>query len=665
MSNTYKAAFNNKQELIPTAIKSIRVYLLTAFVLNLVVVIAEFSEKLAEETITLFDIELLTGLEGYLLSLLAFFFAILVLQSRYGNWLVKSIRWLYQAITSLGFINWLLFGLLFLLYGYYQLAGLELHLLEDFPQILIFGYLGLLGAIILSGTRKLSPSSSLLVTFSVFGVFLWVLYYIPAVHTYPLTYGWSETSRYYYASLYFSPLIYGNWVPLSPLHPSRYLLQSLPFILPSLPLWFHRLWQVLLWLGFASAASIGLCRRIRPQKSWVWVGVFAWFFIFIMQGPVYYHLLVSVIIVLFGFNRDRLNRTLVFVVLASIWAGISRVNWFPVPGMLAAALYVLEVPQGNQSFWQYWRWPIITVLVGFAVAFFSQAGFAAISGKPPEAFASSFRSPLYTFRLFPNEAFGPGIINLTITASFPLLAVIFWRGLPNIRAWRFLRVLALAAILGALLVVGLIVSSKIGGGNNLHNMDAYLFFLAVYAAYLGFNRFDPDLPKFLINRRSLSSPLTILAFLVPIIFVIDLISPYPQFNHHEAWEDIQLLQTVIDQKVSDGGEVLFIQQRHLLTFNMIEGVDLVPEYEKVFLMEMAMSNNQTYLNNFYHDLETRRFDLIVSEPLMLVFRRYTDRFAFENNAWVERVGIPLADHYETIHPLTRSGMHIMVPKPLP
>jgi hypothetical protein len=50
-----------------------------------------------------------------------------------------------------------------------------------------------------------------------------------AVTTYPLSMGWSEGSRYYYASLYFSKWVYGEAAPLPSLHPSRYLLQSILF----------------------------------------------------------------------------------------------------------------------------------------------------------------------------------------------------------------------------------------------------------------------------------------------------------------------------------------------------------------------------------------------------------------------------------------------------
>ena len=50
-----------------------------------------------------------------------------------------------------------------------------------------------------------------------------------------------------------------------------------------------------------------------------------------------------VILVLWGFDATHFWRNLVLVLVASLWAGISRVNWLPVPGMLAAALYLLEV----------------------------------------------------------------------------------------------------------------------------------------------------------------------------------------------------------------------------------------------------------------------------------------------------------------------------------
>src|SRR5438093_8257271 len=71
------------------------------------------------------------------------------------------------------------------------------------------------------------------------GVVYEILIRFNAVTNYPLSMRWSEGSRYYYASLYFSKWIYGESAPLSTLHPSRYLLQSIPFLIPGLSITVH------------------------------------------------------------------------------------------------------------------------------------------------------------------------------------------------------------------------------------------------------------------------------------------------------------------------------------------------------------------------------------------------------------------------------------------
>jgi hypothetical protein len=84
---------------------------------------------------------------------------------------------------------------------------------------------------------------------------------LPEISTYPLTLGWSETSRYYNASLFFSQRIYGISTPPTVLHPSRYLMQAVPFLFPDSPLWLHRAWQVFLWLAAPLLTAIILVRR--------------------------------------------------------------------------------------------------------------------------------------------------------------------------------------------------------------------------------------------------------------------------------------------------------------------------------------------------------------------------------------------------------------------
>jgi hypothetical protein len=83
-----------------------------------------------------------------------------------------------------------------------------------------------------------------MLTALVYGLAYKIALFLPEISSYPFSLSWSEASRYYYASLFLSDSIYGLHVPLSVLHPSRYLLQSVPFLIPNSPLWLHRLWQV-------------------------------------------------------------------------------------------------------------------------------------------------------------------------------------------------------------------------------------------------------------------------------------------------------------------------------------------------------------------------------------------------------------------------------------
>ncbi len=489
---------------------------------------------------------------------------------------------------------------------------------------------------------------------------LWAVYWIPDVQTYPLALDWSETTWFYDASLFFSERIYGFRAPLSSLHPSRYLLQSVPYLIPGLALWAHRFWQVVLWIGLSLAGGLGLCKRIKPANRWLELGITAWFVLFTFQGPVYYHLMVVIIIVLFGFNKQHLGRSLIWVMIASIWAGISRVNWFPVAGLLGATLYILEKPQEDRSFWQYWRWPVLASLIGLMVGFGSQAVYAGISGRAAEDFVSAFRSPLLFYRLLPNEAFGMGVLLMLAVASLPPILFILRRLLSKWQAWQPLRLMGLLTILLALMLSGLVVSAKIGGGNNLHNLDAFLVFLAVTVMYLLFNRFIPDQPD------DLPQPITpivliLLMGFIPTLFLLNSLRPYGNRDTDRAWDDITQVQALIDAWALEEGEVLFIQNRHLLTFGLIDGVKLVPEYEKVFLMEMAMSENETYLNHFRDDIESQRFDLIVIEPLFYYEKKSTEVFSEENNAWTKHVSRTLDQSYEVIFESEQSGLSVLIP----
>ncbi|MFZ6026756.1 MAG: hypothetical protein ACOYYS_03485 [Chloroflexota bacterium] len=487
------------------------------------------------------------------------------------------------------------------------------------------------------------------------------------VSTYPLSLGWSEGSRYYYASLFLAESVYGFSIPPSILHPSRYLMQAVPFLFPDLPLWAHRLWQILLFDATAFLTALALAwrlRRLSPDRRPTWPFVlFA--FLFLFQGPVYYHLLVMAIAVLWGLRPRRFGLALLVVLLASAWAGISRVNWLPVPGLLAAAIYFLEVPVSSRSALHIVRYllpPAVWTLFGTLTGYLSQVAYKLGSGNPPAYFDSSFSSDMLWYRLLPSVTYAGGVIANAIWVSLPLAAVILW-GLWAARrqyvAWRWL---ALAAIVGILFLGGLVVSVKIGGGSNLHNLDAYLVLLLVVASYVFYRRFSVDFAAAQESVGARAWPtrvLPLLAVLVPAVFAISGGAPLPHYDFARAQEVIQAIQQQVDRT---DGEVLFIRERQLLMFDEVKRVTLSPDYEVVFLMEMAMANNPAYLQAFRKDMARQRYALIVSDIPPTQFQGRSHQFGEENDAWVERVSFPLLCAYEPVVEFPDVNLVVLAPK---
>lgn len=472
----------------------------------------------------------------------------------------------------------------------------------------------------------------------------------------PFSMGYSEAGRHYYASMFFSESLYGMKLPLPFLHPSRYLLLSIPFLVDGLPFWFHRFWQALLWFGLTLGASFSLARFARVE-GWLKFFITAWAFLFFMQGAVYYHLHVMVILILAGVSAKSPGRSLVFIVLASLWAGISRVNWFPVPAMLAIAIYILQTPVNDKG-WKYWLTPFVWGISGLFAALVSQFVYIQISGNADvAAFGSSFTSELIWSRLLPNETFPMGILPGILLVSMPLFAALYQIARMEIRAIHPLRWLVLIAMLAVLFAGGAVVSTKIGGGGDLHNMDAYLVMLSVLAvAFWAGNVSAESEAKPMFGRVGWS--VAAAGLLIPLGFAIRHIGFYPSFDREIAENDIQLLQ----ETLQSGGEVLFITERQLITFDYVHGVTLVPEYEQSELMEMAMSRNRPYLENFYTDLQERRFALIIAEDQKFTQQKQ-GAFVEENVAWVRFVGAPLLCNYKPVVVLTSNNIEVFEPRP--
>jgi len=497
--------------------------------------------------------------------------------------------------------------------------------------------------------------------FLVQGVALTFLSYFSSVSTYPFSLGWSEASRYYYGSLVFAARIYGQRVPLSILHPTRYFLQSLPFVVDGLPIWAHRFWQALLWLGITSVTGILFVRRLRLGSRFLGVLVAMWFFLYLLQGAVYYHLQVMIWIVLLGVSVRHPGRSLAAVVLASIWAGMSRVNWFPMPAMLAVGLYLLEEPVSSKiNFWRYMLKPAMWLVLGTLTALASQSLYIYWSGNGDNlsAFGSSFTSDLLWDRLWANPTFPLGVVPGILIVSAPMIAIFVYGLHGRLAAWHPIRLVGLGGMLAVLFAGGLVVSVKIGGGGDLHNMDAYMTLLGITGGYLFFDRAVLEKPTPVYVPSLL---LGYFAMVVPVGFaILSLAFPKPVVFNQVA-QDIQTIQGVVTQATSEGKEVLFINQRHLLADKTITGVPLVAEYELVTLNEMAMSNNQPYLDQFYSDLRNHRFGVIMVGGLFTDFQRSDYPFSAENNSWALRIARPLMCEYQIETPLS-GGVAIMIPR---
>ncbi len=487
--------------------------------------------------------------------------------------------------------------------------------------------------------------------------------YFPEVSSYPFSLGWSETSRFYYASLFFANKVYGISTPPSVLHPTRYLMQSVPYLIAGLPLWFHRLWQVLLWIGVSVWSAIIFEKRLqiqnRPQK-WLF-GV--WFFLFVLIGPIYYHLQIIGIIVLWGFDRQNWRKTWLAVIFASVWAGISRVNWYPVPAMLAATIYFFEIPKKEQSLWRYLVLPAVWGLVGMLTAFGSQSLYVIGSGNRAEMFTSSFTSDLLWYRLLPNTTYGMGVLLGILIFSLPPIVYLGAVTARYRRAVHWVRWLAVWAFLAVLFAGGLVVSVKIGGGSNLHNFDAFILLMGVVFGYLFYQKIAPDASHSLA-RPVLGQVWVVLSVVITVLLTLQTGYKPQWVNPAKVDRAFDSISTLVTEAVGRGDEVLFVTQRQLVTFDLIPNVPLIPEYENVFLMEMVMGNNRPYLDQFHRELADHRFGLIVISRLPQNYKNAEKHsWSEENNVWVERVALPILESYERVELYNEFGIEILAPAP--
>ncbi len=532
---------------------------------------------------------------------------------------------------------------------------------EFFPLLWVFWWICLFQVL----SWKWATSSSWAASFASVVLIQVVAYQVYenllVVTTDPFSIDYSETSRFYYGSLWLSQSLYGMRVPLSPWHATRYILMAIPFLIRGLPLWAHRLWQVLLWLGITSLSSWLLVRRLQLSNKALAFLVACWSFVYLLQGPVYYYLQVCVIIILWGVEMKHPWRSLIAVLAASFWAGMSGVNWYPVPAALAAALYLLEQPVSeSKNDWGYLVKPLMWGALGLVSAFAGQAFYIFISGnKDTSLFRSSLTSSLLWNRLLPSPAFPLGILPGIILISLPLWLGLWFALRGRLNHLHPIRVIGLGLIFLVLFIGCLVVSVKIGGGADLHDLDSYEVLLQITAIYFFANQVHPESGS--AEWGLMPWPILVLAMIIPFIFPLDYVGQWITYNNRRAQADIKTLQAAVTPAAAHGGEILFISERQLMTFDFIKGVPLVPDDEIVELMEIAMSNNRPALSRFYSDLHQHRFALIVSRKLNTGIKT-GQAFSEENNAWSQDIAAPILCEYQPVLSLQSNNLQVYAPK---
>ena len=378
--------------------------------------------------------------------------------------------------------------------------------------------------------------------------------------------------------------------------------------------------------------------------------------LFLMQGPIYTPLTLAAILVALG-SRLPLFFNCILTAAAGFYAVMSRSTWIAAPSAFAVFLQFLDQKANSSDDERKKRWPRavalgLSGLAGAAVymkrevfvrlirpeaaVIAENAGAEAASAAMeavPQIFTADWfryylgRQALLFDRLWPNETYKPGIVLGLALAVLPVIVlIVIWavRKKWKLDFWQKLLLFAGSAVfLGA----GLLFSVKIGGGSNLHNLDMFLILAAV---------------------------------LIPAwdSMTAAVVKIYPR---EEITADaVEKINGVIAAHPDE--EILFMDQRQLLTFGTVPKIPLIADYEKKWMMDEAMANNAAYFEPYFRDLKAHRFAAIISEPLHIKFQGEGGDFSEENDLFVTYVSLPTLCYYEPLETFNEQGVEILVPR---
>jgi len=494
------------------------------------------------------------------------------------------------------------------------------------------------------------------------------------VVNYPFTLYWSEGNRFWDYSILFARDKYlypANQPIFTFIDLGRQSLWGLPFLIKNPSITLLRFWNVLLFtIPYILLGFILFKNKTSSVTTPLLLGL--WAFLFLNQGPIYSPLILAVILVVIAVNL-RPGWTILLIMAAAYYANLTRYTWSFAPAIWGALLTLFcSEKEKNLSFNIDWLKVLTSGLAGLVGGFLLPMLLPLTNNgatqEIQQAIISTVQTTLQTqsliwSRLLPNQTFPPGIAFGLLLVILPLILIliIFVRQSHiKLNKWQLFAITGSSMVF---LLVGLIASVKIGGGSNLHNLDMLLINLLLLAGLAW--KFGGQ--EWLLNfdRHSL---------IIKLFLVFMLLYPlYPTFLtatplQLPSLEDQNNTLAIIQKSVREAkiiGEVLFIDQRQLLTFGQVKDVPLVPDYEKKYLMNEAMSSNQTLFNQFYQDLRNHRFALLVNEPTFIDYQAEDYYFGSENDVWVKWVAQPLLCFYRPLYTFKNTGVELLIPRVIP
>jgi hypothetical protein len=604
----------------------------------------------------------------------------------------------YRAVTAAGFV--LLLSLVFVLYSPYgetirerlvtwreQLGSVrfalivllcfapivhrylvqpETYILYDDIRFTILvlvvwmvAYLGLTGS-----SRLVSPES--------LGLSLGTLLFVSflarsslSIINYPFSLSWSEGNRFYDYSLVFGQSLYNytGHIPDPYSTPGRYGLWGVLFLWEGLPIWVHRLWNMILLTLPPLLFSFLITRKLTPSA--LRYGMLIWITLFLtVLAPLHPPFVIaSLIAVSFAFDGSPTKRGIALAV-ASLYAGLSRWTWAFAPAAIGVIIdLTLYYPKRTGPVWRRLLPSVLLAGISLVAGLLPSMNqyFSIVQGE-----SLTGEQPLLWYRLLPNDTLGPGVLFLALRYTLPLLIILAWWMIS--RRWQldWIQTIAIWGALIGFLAIGLVISTKIGGGGDLHNLDMYLITLFIVTV----------LGLMSLTRIQIEWPVWAVAFVCFLLFwvIYPFVPLHPGSDYHprlnlansnQVTEALSTVQKQVD-KYAETGEVLVMDHRQLLTFGYLPAIPFVPEYEKKYMMDQAMAGQAGYFQSYYQDLARKRFALIVTEPLRTKRREELGGpFSEENDAWVVWVSNPTLCFYEPIYVSTEVNLELLVPKQNP